>query len=155
MRNRHQCRIAFSLDALRAGDEYCPHRHRTFQEVLMSAAEHFFRFSSSAPLLPAGAAVQRLAPGQVTALTASRAHLLRIDSGCAWLTFGRGPAELGGARAGDVFLCAGETLRIPASQRVVLEAARGTELRFAWQRPDAIARKVLRRAPACTAAASC
>jgi len=29
------------------------------------------------------------------------------------------------------------------------------ELRFAWQRPDAVQRQVLRRAPACAPAASC
>ncbi|MGP1691968.1 MAG: DUF2917 domain-containing protein [Giesbergeria sp.] len=121
----------------------------------MSAPASSFRPADSASALPATAAGQRLAPGEVARLSAPRAHLLRIDSGCAWLTFGRGPFEPGGSRAGDVFLCAGQTLRVLAGSRVLIEAARGMELRFAWQRPDAVQRQVLRRAPACAPAASC
>ncbi|MGP1628515.1 MAG: DUF2917 domain-containing protein [Giesbergeria sp.] len=121
----------------------------------MSAAAPSFRFAGSAPVLPATGAGQRLAPGDVVRLSAPRAQLLRIDSGCAWLTFGRGPFEPDSARAGDVFLCAGQTLRVPAGSRVLIEAARGMELRFAWQRPDAVQRQVLRRAPVCAPAPSC
>ena len=121
----------------------------------MSAPASSFRPAASASALPTTAAGQRLAPGEVTRLSAPRAQLLRIDSGCAWLTFGRGPFESGGSRAGDVFVCAGQTLRLPAGSRVLIEAARGMELRFAWQRPDAVQRQVLRRAPACAQAASC
>ena len=119
----------------------------------MSAPASSFRPAASASALPTTAAGQRLAPGEVTRLSAPRAQLLRIDSGCAWLTFGRGPFEPGGSRAGDVFLCAGQTLRVLAGSRVLIEAARGMEL--AWQRPDAVQRQVLRRAPACAPAASC
>lgn len=121
----------------------------------MSAAASFSRFVQSAPVLPATGSGNCLAPGQVARLSAPRAQLLRIDAGFAWLTFGRGPFEPLGARAGDVFLCAGQTLRVPAGSRVLIEAARGMELRFAWQRPDALQRQVLRRAPACAATAGC
>ena len=81
----------------------------------MSAPASSFRPAASASALPTTAAGQRLAPGEVTRLSAPRAQLLRIDSGCAWLTFGRGPFEPGGSRAGDVFLCAGQTLRVLAA----------------------------------------
>ncbi len=113
---------------------------------MTTAAPSLFGFASALPALPATTAVQRLAPGEVVRLSASRAHLLRIDSGCAWLTFGIGPLDESSGRAGDVFLCAGQTLRIPGRSRVLVEAARGMELRFAWLRPDAVQRQVLRRA---------
>lgn len=115
---------------------------------MTTAAPSLSGFASALPALPATTAVQRLAPGKVLRLSAPRAHLLRIDSGCAWLTFGVGPLDAGSGRAGDVFLCAGQTLRLPGRSRVLIEAARGMELRFAWLRPDAVQRQVLGRAPA-------
>ncbi|AVO41685.1 DUF2917 domain-containing protein [Simplicispira suum] len=114
------------------------------------------------PRLPGAAALQRLPPGGVITLLARRAQVLRIDSGCAWVTLGRGPVDgMGRAdmRAGDTFVHAGQLLRVPAGTRAVIEAARGMELRFVWQAADATARQLRRRrgAGACEAqdAAAC
>ena len=105
-------------------------------------------FSATAPTLPGAASLQRLQAGEIIWLTARRAHLLRVASGCAWVTLGKGPVdslETAGVRGGDVFLHAGDLLRVPAGARAVIEAARGMELRFVWQPGDAIARQVARQ----------
>lgn len=103
----------------------------------MTKSASWFRPASAAPSVPAAGAVQRLAPGAVVRVTERRAHWLRIDSGCAWLTFACGAVDAEGVRGGDVFLCAGQTLRVPSGARVLMEAVCGMELRFAWQLSEA------------------
>mgnify|MGYP000858780240 CR=1 FL=1 len=115
---------------------------------MSSAPTSSLFFADDLPLLPGAAALQRLHPGGVISLMARRAQVLRIDSGCAWVTLGRGPVDaLGraGMRAGDTFVHAGQLLRVPAGTRAVIEAARGMELRFVWQQGDAVARNLARR----------
>ena len=122
----------------------------------MTQAASWFRSASAAsaaPAVPAVGAVQRLAPGAVVRVTERRAHWLRIDSGCAWLTFACGAVDAEGVRAGDVFLCAGQTLRVPLGARVLMEAACGMELRFAWQPSEAAQRTTLPEMPPCGAGA--
>lgn len=124
----------------------------------MTQSAPWFRSASaasaaiSAPASPAAGAVQRLAAGAVVRVTERRARWLRIDSGCAWLTFACGAVDAEGVRAGDVFLCAGQTLRIPVGARVLMEAACGMELRFAWQPSEAGQRTALSPMPCGTGA---
>lgn len=113
-------------------------------------------FASAMPRLPGAAPLQRLLAGDTAHLAARRAHVLRVDSGCAWVTLGRGPIDglgLPGVRGGDVFLHAGDALPVPAGTHAIVEAARGMELRFVWQPGDAIARQGARCAGAAPRAA--
>lgn len=92
------------------------------------------------PLAPGAVALERLHPGGVLTVRARRAQVLRIDSGCAWVTLGAGALDsvgCGDIRAGDMFVHAGQSLPVPAGTRAVIEAARGMELRFVWQRAGA------------------
>ena len=118
----------------------------------MTQAASWFRSASYAPASPVAGAVQRLAPGAVVRVTERHARWLRIDSGCAWLTFACGAVDAEGVRAGDVFLCAGQTLRVPSGARVLMEAACGMELRFAWQPSEAGQRTALSPMPCGTGA---
>lgn len=100
-------------------------------------------FVPAEPPFAAGTvALERLHPGGVLTLSVRRAQVLRIDSGCAWVTLGAGALDsvgCGDIRAGDMFVHAGQSLPVPAGTRAVIEAARGMELRFVWQGADAAA----------------
>lgn len=82
----------------------------------------------------------QLAPGQALSLVASsrQAMLLCIAAGHAWATLGE---ALHGPRqevAGDVFLHPGQTLRVAAGQRVVLEPLDARTLHYRWSAAPAV-----------------
>jgi Protein of unknown function (DUF2917) len=62
----------------------------------------------------------RLHPGHAMALRPRRASLLRIYCGRVWVTQG-GPYTVVGRESGDHFLLPGDTLRVPAGARLVME----------------------------------
>lgn len=85
---------------------------------------------------PAGAAAQEvrtLAVGAAHSLQGQRATMLRVAQGQAWVTLGDGPHGQAGERAGDGFLHAGQSLRIPAGQRVVVESVGTAPLQYRLQ----------------------
>lgn len=94
----------------------------------------------------------RLHPGHAMSLQPRRASLLRIYCGRVWVTQG-GPYPVLGRESGDRFLSPGETLRVAAGARLVMEplAEAGDErpVHFDWseapgQRPgESFAREVL------------
>lgn len=77
----------------------------------------------------------RLHPGHAMSLRPRRASLLRIYCGRVWVTQG-GPYDLIGRESGDRFLSPGDTLRVPAGARLVMEplAEAGDEqpVHFDW-----------------------
>ena len=63
--------------------------------------------------------------------------LLRVAEGQAWITLSQGPhtqADLAHdtAACGDVFLHAGQVLRVPAGQQVVVEPVGDRRLQYRW-----------------------
>jgi hypothetical protein len=75
---------------------------------------------------PTSARTWPLSAGRAMALHASHACTLQVHSGCVWVTLD-GPHTGAANDSGDVFLNAGTTLRVPAGQRVVLEALHSTD----------------------------
>lgn len=77
----------------------------------------------------------RLHPGHAMSLQPRRASLLRIYCGRVWVTSG-GPYPVLGRESGDRFISPGETLRVPAGARLVMEplAEAGDErpVHFDW-----------------------
>ena len=59
----------------------------------------------------------QLQPNRPLRLDAARHAVLRVDSGTVWIT--------ASGMAGDLFLCAGESYRVPCEGRVLVEAVRG------------------------------
>ena len=84
---------------------------------------------------PAAIGSWRLHPGHAMSLRPRRASLLRIYCGRVWVTQG-GPYPVIGRESGDRFLSPGETLRVPAGARLVMEplAEAGDErpVHFDW-----------------------
>lgn len=71
--------------------------------------------------------------GAAHSLRRQRATVLRVVQGQAWVTLGDGPHGQVGERAGDGFLHAGQTLRIPAGQHVVVESVGMVPLQYRLQ----------------------
>lgn len=85
---------------------------------------------------PTGARTWPLSVGRAMALHARHASELEVQSGCVWVTLD-GPHTGAPNDSGDVFLNAGTRLRVPAGQRVVLEALRctgGDAAQLRWSR---------------------
>jgi hypothetical protein len=97
----------------------------------------------------AAAGTWRLHPGHSMSLRPRRASVLRVDRGRVWVTLG-GPYQGSTRASGDVVLCAGETLPVPAGARVVMEpwpqAGDALPVHFDWQE---------RPAPACAGRFAC
>ena len=84
---------------------------------------------------PAAIGSWRLHPGHALSLRPRRASLLRIYCGRVWVTQG-GPYPVLGRESGDRFLSPGDTLRVQAGARLVMEplAEAGDErpVHFDW-----------------------
>lgn len=75
---------------------------------------------------PIGARTWPLPAGRAMSLHAPYAIELLVQSGCVWATL-NGPHTGAANNSGDVFLNAGARLRVPAGQRVVVEALRSAD----------------------------
>lgn len=76
----------------------------------------------------------RLPAGRALSLRPRRAGLLQVCQGQVWATMD-GPH---GWREGDMFLAAGDSLRVPAGQHLVIEPRRGdAPIWFSWT-PEAV-----------------
>lgn len=76
----------------------------------------------------------RLATHQVTTLAAEpHTRWLKVEEGSLWLT----RRESGADRSDDIWLCAGESLVLPAGSEWVLEAWRAARVSLLQQAPDA------------------
>ena len=87
-----------------------------------------------APAAPATMGGWTLAASRAMAMCPRKPSMLRVTQGQAWVTL-TGPHAGHGNERGDVFLQAGQTLHIPAGQRVVLESlgkAGSAPVRFDW-----------------------
>ena len=87
-----------------------------------------------APAAPASIGDWTLAASRAMAMCPRKPSTLRVTQGQAWVTL-TGPHAGHGNERGDVFLQAGQTLHIPAGQRVVLESLGNpgsAPVRFDW-----------------------
>ncbi|CAN7573684.1 DUF2917 domain-containing protein [Acidovorax sp. LjRoot129] len=76
-----------------------------------------------------GPSATTVLPGKAVSLTPRAPTALRVAEGHAWVTLDDGPHG-SGAEAGDVFLHAGQTLRIAAGQHAVVEPLGGLRLQY-------------------------
>lgn len=89
-----------------------------------------FKFPFTAATAAANG-VCTLLPGKAASLAPRVPMALRIAEGHAWVTLDAGPYGTG-AEAGDVFLHAGQTLRIAAGQHAVVEPLGSQRLQYRW-----------------------
>ncbi|RZJ14991.1 MAG: DUF2917 domain-containing protein [Acidovorax sp.] len=87
-----------------------------------------FKFASAAASAT-GPSATTVLPGKAVSLTPRATTALRVAEGHAWVTLDDGPHG-SGAEAGDVFLHAGQTLRIAAGQHAVIEPLGGQRLQY-------------------------
>ena len=90
-----------------------------------------FSFAPSRALGASSSATGTVAAGAAATLVPKAAMVLRVAEGQAWVTLDAGPYGTG-AEAGDVFLHAGQTLRIAAGQHAVVEPLGSPRLQYRW-----------------------
>lgn len=96
-------------------------------------------FQSAAFPAPSAAdqSLRSVRTGHAASMTPRSAMLLRVAEGQAWVTLSQGPhphADLAhdAAASGDVFLHAGQVLRVAAGQQVVVEPVGDRRLQYRW-----------------------
>jgi hypothetical protein len=70
----------------------------------------------------------QIAPGEAMSLKARTASMLRVRQGRVWVTADAGTA----APSEDLVLAPGESLAVPAGQRIVMEAWDGYGATYSW-----------------------
>lgn len=101
----------------------------------MTTSSHAAPLFASSPAANAAAgSTGAVAAGAAVSLTTPQAAMtLRIAEGQAWVTLGDGVGE-----AGDVVLCAGQSLQVAPGRSVVIEPLGGRRLQYRWTRADAV-----------------
>lgn len=97
---------------------------------------HTFSFHSTTAAAASPHGASTLLPGKAMSLTPRAPMALRVAEGHAWVTLDAGPYGTG-AEAGDVFLHAGQTLRVAAGQHAVVEPVGSQRLQYRWTRNPA------------------
>jgi len=93
----------------------------------MTTSHALHLFASSRPVGAVAGSTGTVAAGAAVTLAPKAAMSLRIAEGQAWVTLGSPVGD-----SSDVFLCAGQSLRVAAGQSVVVEPLNGRRLQYRW-----------------------
>ena len=96
-----------------------------------------FHFSALSAPAAANQGLRSVRKGRAASLRPRAPMVLRVAEGQAWVTLSQGPhhqadGAVGAAASGDLFLHAGQVLRVEAGQHVVVEPVGDRKLQYRW-----------------------